>query len=164
MNDGANLADASGTRSPPTCCPMSTPRKPGTSHGAGDPCAVCDEPIQPAQVEYRIGTDTNITHRFHLGCFRLWTIEVLRRRWAHPERRPGLASPFQAIRAKLRANILPIVAPLRAQVRKGTGEACSGCDASIESAHTQWVVEFGAGHIVRLHEDCERIWRTETGN
>jgi hypothetical protein len=89
---------------------------------------------------------------------------VLRRRWAQPKERPGLASPFQAIRAKLRANILPIVAPLRAQVRKGTGEACSGCDASIESAHTQWVVEFGAGHIVRFHEDCERIWRTETGN
>jgi hypothetical protein len=64
MNGGANLADRVRDKISANLLPHEHPEKTGTRHGAGDPCAVCDEPIQPAQVEYWIGPDTNITHRF----------------------------------------------------------------------------------------------------
>jgi hypothetical protein len=63
MNDGANLADRIRDKIAANLLPHEHPEKTGTGHGAGDPCAGCEEPIKAAQVEYRIGEDTNITHR-----------------------------------------------------------------------------------------------------
>jgi hypothetical protein len=72
-------------------------------------------------------------------------------------------------RAKLTANALPEVVPLRAKLGTGDGQLCSGCDTPIEPAHKEWVLEFAVAAeeeevVIRFHADCERIWRAETGN
>jgi hypothetical protein len=70
----------------------------------------------------------------------------------------------KSIRAKIATNALPKVLPRSATRGKGDGEPCSGCDAPIEPAHVQYELDFGGGQIIRFHADCERTWRTETGN
>jgi hypothetical protein len=35
---------------------------------------------------------------------------------------------------------------------------------SIKVGQQMWKLEFSAKLAVRLHEDCEQIWRQETGN
>jgi hypothetical protein len=42
-------------------------------NGAGEPCAGCDQPIEPDQVEYEFGNGALI--RMHLGCAALWEKE-----------------------------------------------------------------------------------------
>jgi hypothetical protein len=81
MNDGARLADRVRDKIAKGLLPRDRPDKIGTGHGAGEPCAACEEPIQAAQIEYRVGANTQITHRFHLRCYGLWSAEVYRRRW-----------------------------------------------------------------------------------
>jgi hypothetical protein len=81
MNDGARLPDRLLDKIAKGLLPRDRPEKLGTGHGAGDPCAACEEPIQAAQIEYRIGANTQITHRLHLRCYGLWSAEVYRRRW-----------------------------------------------------------------------------------
>jgi hypothetical protein len=80
MNDDARLADRLLDKIAKGLLPRDRPEKIGTGHGAGDPCGACEEPIQAAQLEYRIGANTQITHRFHLRCYGLWSAEVYRRR------------------------------------------------------------------------------------
>jgi hypothetical protein len=90
MNDGARLRDHLLDKIAKGLLPREKPAKIATGHGANDPCAACDETIQAVQVEYRIGANTQITHRFHLRCYGLWSAEVYRRRWetVPPRHRP----------------------------------------------------------------------------
>jgi hypothetical protein len=55
MNDGARLADRVRDKIAKGLLPRDRPDKIGTGHGAGEPCAACEEPIQAAQIEYRAG-------------------------------------------------------------------------------------------------------------
>ena len=52
------------------------PEKLMAGHGDDEPCSACDSPILRAQVEWSIGNNRSVTHRFHLGCFGLWQAEV----------------------------------------------------------------------------------------
>jgi hypothetical protein len=50
-------------------------------HGVGKLCALCDRPIQPADVEYEVETLANgarTTFRFHVVCQSVWQLECAR--------------------------------------------------------------------------------------
>jgi hypothetical protein len=55
-------------------------------HGTKLPCAGCDEPILPSQVEYEFDVDGRIV-RFHLGCAGVWEAERRQRGWLSVDRR-----------------------------------------------------------------------------
>jgi hypothetical protein len=70
----------------------------------------------------------------------------------------------KAVREKLAANDLPNTVPVRARLLRADGQHCAGCDLPIKVGQQMWELEFSGGLDVRLHEDCEQIWRQETGN
>jgi len=61
--------------------PYDDPVKMWAGHGSGQPCAVCEEPVLLAQVEYEPQYDTRPPIRFHTGCHRLWEAERHRGRY-----------------------------------------------------------------------------------
>jgi hypothetical protein len=85
----------------PTCClaerirdrlaagtlPRDIPRRLWPGYGGGQPCAGCDEPILPAQVEYELEMGDGRSFRLHTGCAALLEAERLRRGWLPPKRR-----------------------------------------------------------------------------
>jgi hypothetical protein len=68
------------------------------------------------------------------------------------------------IRGKLRENRLPRAVPLRAHILEGDGRHCSGCGMPIKIGSKMWELEVSGGPIIQFHEECEQIWRQETGN
>jgi hypothetical protein len=59
--------------------PRDAPPKMYAGYGKGEPCAGCETPILPAQVEYEFEAGDGRTIRFHLGCAGLWEAERRRR-------------------------------------------------------------------------------------
>jgi hypothetical protein len=57
--------------------PAVPPARMWAGHGGGLPCAGCDLPILPDQVEYEFGNGQ--IFRMHLGCAGLWEAERRRR-------------------------------------------------------------------------------------
>jgi hypothetical protein len=55
--------------------PREARRKMFAGFGTGEPCAACDVPILPAQVECEFEAADGRTCRFHLGCAGLWEAE-----------------------------------------------------------------------------------------
>jgi hypothetical protein len=43
--------------------------------GTGDHCALCAEPITPAEAEYEIDLPSGLCFRVHRGCYDLWLEE-----------------------------------------------------------------------------------------
>jgi hypothetical protein len=68
------------------------------------------------------------------------------------------------IRGKLRENRLPRTVPLRARILEGDGQHCSGCDLPIKIGYKMWELEVSGGPTIRFHEECEQLWRKQTGN
>jgi len=184
MNTGRSLVNRILDKVVANDLPREQPVKTSSGYGQGNPCDACGEPILNAQVEYQIALGNRL-FRLHLGCYALWTAEVHRRRWvatARPSesrssrarlvafrpmpdtRRSAAPAPLARIRNKLTANLLPKTRPGSATRRKGDGQPCSGCDTPIDPVHIQYDMDFGGGQIIRLHADCERGWRRETGN
>ncbi len=75
-----------------------------------------------------------------------------------------MQSVTASIRAKLVSNALPRTRPERWTLGKGDGRLCSGCDTPIDPVQFQYELDFGGESIVRLHADCEQIWRAETAH
>jgi hypothetical protein len=163
MNTGASLADRIRDKIAAHELPDERPEKTGNGHGTGKPCAACDQPILPAQTEHWLGGEGRITHRFHQGCHALWNAELYRRRWVLPGPRLG-RTPVRAILAKLRANALPSSLPASARRTTGDGQPCAGCGEPLRPSHVTYELDFGGGRTIRLHAECERIWREATGN
>jgi hypothetical protein len=59
--------------------PREAPPKMYAGYGKGEPCAGCETPILPAQVEYQWDSADGRTLRFHLGCAGHWEAERRRR-------------------------------------------------------------------------------------
>jgi hypothetical protein len=61
--------------------PRVLPGKMLSGYGHSAPCDGCDEPIHPAQVEYKfaIHPDFDRVFRFHIGCLGMWIAELRRR-------------------------------------------------------------------------------------
>lgn len=59
--------------------PREKPTKMYAGFGNGEPCAGCDTPILPAQVEYEFEAADGSPIRLHLGCAGLWEAERRRR-------------------------------------------------------------------------------------
>ncbi len=57
--------------------PNVPPPRMWADQGDGQPCAGCDQPILPDQVEYEFGNGD--VFRMHLGCAALWEAERRRR-------------------------------------------------------------------------------------
>ena len=62
--------------------PLDRPTKLWAGHGSGKPCASCEQPIPPSQVEYEPQYDESPPIRLHVGCHGLWEAE--RRRRGYP--------------------------------------------------------------------------------
>jgi hypothetical protein len=62
--------------------PAEIPKTIWAGPGAGEPCSLCDRPVNPLEMEYEINAplpgDTQSTLRFHLRCHALWQLEVAR--------------------------------------------------------------------------------------
>ena len=54
--------------------PISEPSKVYAGYGRGLLCTVCDEAIQPVQVEYEFDQGGR-TYRFHPACHTIWQAE-----------------------------------------------------------------------------------------
>ena len=61
------------------------PRQLWPGYGGGQPCAGCEEPILPAQVEYELEMGDGCSFRLHTGCRALREAERLRRGWSPPK-------------------------------------------------------------------------------
>jgi hypothetical protein len=59
--------------------PTDEPVKTWAGYGSGQPCAACDAPILPAQVEYEPEMADGATFKMHLGCHGLWNAVRIRR-------------------------------------------------------------------------------------
>ena len=54
-------------------------------YGTGGPCAVCDESILPAEIEYELDMPARGRRlRMHVGCHSLWMTERVRLGFAEP--------------------------------------------------------------------------------
>ena len=58
--------------------PRERPLKLWVSFGSGEPCAVCDEAISPAEGMNEVECNET-TYRFHIRCHGLWVGELIRR-------------------------------------------------------------------------------------
>jgi DNA repair exonuclease SbcCD ATPase subunit len=60
--------------------PAEIPKAIWAGLGTGEPCSLCDRPVDPTEVEYEINAQGGIqsTLRFHLRCHALWQLEVAR--------------------------------------------------------------------------------------
>ena len=67
--------------------PSERPEKLFAGYGSDALCSACDTPILSTQVEWRIGSEDAVSHRFHVGCHALW-IAALQKR-ASSARRTG---------------------------------------------------------------------------
>lgn len=47
------------------------------THGTGEPCAVCDETITSAEIEYEVAGPVMIVH-VHIACYHAWSGESQR--------------------------------------------------------------------------------------
>jgi hypothetical protein len=70
--------------------PREAPAKMYVGYGKGEPCAGCETPILPAQVEYQFDSADGCTWRFHIGCVGLWDAERRRRGWNRPDTQQGV--------------------------------------------------------------------------
>ena len=50
-------------------------RKSGAGHGSGKPCAVCDLPINPRDIEYEVAGGPSGSVCVHLPCYLVWRQE-----------------------------------------------------------------------------------------
>lgn len=53
------------------------------SRGSGERCSLCDQAIQPDEVEYEVASatteaDGEVVLRFHLACHAIWQAECVR--------------------------------------------------------------------------------------
>ena len=58
--------------------PREHPAKTWAGFGDGKACSACDERIYRAQVMYEFDLNGE-TYRFHMGCYGLWTGELIHR-------------------------------------------------------------------------------------
>ena len=65
--------------------PPEHPAKMSVGFGAGETCCTCDEKIHSARVAYKFDWNEH-TYRFHIGCYGLWTAELIRRGRYKPDR------------------------------------------------------------------------------
>jgi hypothetical protein len=64
--------------------PSSDPARVWAGPGVGAPCALCDRPIDHAQLEYEtqffLGPRGLVPYRFHMICHAVWQLERIFRR------------------------------------------------------------------------------------
>jgi hypothetical protein len=72
--------------------PRDAPPKMYAGYGKDEPCAGCETPILPAQVEYQFDSADGRTFRFHIGCLGLWEPERRRRGWNRPDTQQAVES------------------------------------------------------------------------
>ena len=61
--------------------PQQAPSQMWGGHGTGQPCALCDKPILPEEIEYELEGHIDGTvrsFRFHLVCQSVWQLECAR--------------------------------------------------------------------------------------
>ena len=63
-------------------------RKSGAGRGSGKPCAVCDLPITPRDIEYEIAGGPRGSVCVHLPCYLVWRQESKTLRWSEGTRHP----------------------------------------------------------------------------
>ncbi|HET7379877.1 MAG TPA: hypothetical protein VFJ24_07550 [Gaiellales bacterium] len=73
-----------------------------------------------------------------------------------PRPRSEIAS---LILAKLTSGALPNVCVTRVWAGKGGGHICNGCDSPISVSEGELEVELGKTLVLRLHQQCFRIWQ-----
>ena len=66
--------------------PRERPLKLWAGYGRGNVCCVCDKRLLYAHLVYECDVNEQ-TCRFHLGCYGLWTGELIRRGLYKPEKR-----------------------------------------------------------------------------
>lgn len=62
--------------------PLTVPPTVYAGYGAGEPCDLCGQPIEPQQVDYEVADEPH--HRsweFHLHCYTVWQRECA----SHPD-------------------------------------------------------------------------------
>ncbi len=50
--------------------------------GSGEPCSLCDQPVQPQEIEYELDNQSDgdeRTYRFHLRCHAMWQLAISRK-------------------------------------------------------------------------------------
>lgn len=61
--------------------PAEGPSRMWGGHGSGAPCALCDKPIPPGDIEFEVEDQlegTPHTFRFHMVCQSVWQLECAR--------------------------------------------------------------------------------------
>ena len=63
-------------------------RKSGAGRGSGKPCAVCDLPINPRDIEYEVAGGPSGSVCVHLPCYLVWRQESKALHWSEGTRHP----------------------------------------------------------------------------
>ena len=61
--------------------PSAAPGRAWAGRGSGRACSLCDQPIDPDEIEYELDGPSGVAIdivRFHTGCYRLWSVECAR--------------------------------------------------------------------------------------
>jgi hypothetical protein len=83
--------------------PRGRPEKVFAGHGHDGLCSACDAAILPTQVEWSLRNKLGRTHRFHLGCFKLWEVEVCKR-WGGTDHQPPPPLELVVLQIRLHAS------------------------------------------------------------
>jgi len=67
--------------------------------------------------------------------------------------------PYDVIRAKIAAGLLPRELPARMWVGPGLGKTCDGCGLPITSDQRECEFEPPGSATIRLHRDCLQAWQ-----
>ena len=54
--------------------PRFVPTKIGAGHGTGAKCSLCNNPIEPAEIEYEVNQRGGLKFRFHIRCHAIWQL------------------------------------------------------------------------------------------